>query len=192
MNMENKFFNLIDPLTNYIDSGKFFRQPLQWLYYLLGGICAFLPLHAIYIIIVSGILKFAAASAIFAILLVWIILCGVCLLCFLLWFNRAKKLPELLKNNSKFIAVPAVANFIQTFGEFFGLFTGIFGFLSMLILTVVDLPYFFYMVPTYPSIGSAFTMLIAGYITVVATRYLAELVLSIADIANNTARIANK
>ena len=189
--MYQKFFDIIKPLTDYIDSGKFFRQPLQWLYYVIGCLCALFPFYVIYELIDKYVFKYADGKETFALILVLLILIAVCFGSFLLWFNRAQKLPELLKPDSKFVAVPAVANFIQTSGEFYGLFLGVFGFLSSLILTLFD---FYVPIPFMTEVGFGATVMfpIVGYVIVVGCRYIAELVLSIADIANNTDKIANK
>lgn len=34
--MNNKYFNLLNPLLDLIDNGKFFYKPLKYFYYLLG------------------------------------------------------------------------------------------------------------------------------------------------------------
>lgn len=189
-NGAKNFFNLFDPVANYIDSGRVFRQPLQWLYYLIGGLCGILPLYAIYYIIDSRILKYAPGSVIFAVLLIWIILVVTCAVSLLLWFNRAKKLPSLLTDNSKFVAVPAIANLIQTFGEWIGIATALFGFPSCLIAALFASNYG---IPYVSELGvaGAFECVIVGYIYLIISRYLAELILSIAEIANNSKKIAD-
>ncbi len=186
-----KLFDLIKPLTDYIDSGKFFRQPLQWLYYAIGVLCALLPFYVIYEMADKYVFRYAEGKEMFALILILLGLFVVCFGSFLLWFNRAAKLPSLMHEDAKFVAVPAVANFIQTIGEFYGLFFGIFGFYACLILTIFD---YYLPLPMINETGIAAMIMfpIIGYIVVVGCRYIAELVLSIADIANNTDKIANK
>lgn len=191
--MEKNFFNLIDPVTDYIDSGKFFRQPLQWLYYIIGVLCACAPLYLLYELIDNRFFKYAEGKEIFAVILIWIVLAAVCLGCFLLWFNRAKKLSGILTPGSKFVAVPAVANFIQTLGEFYGLFVGVFGFICCLLMALFDIDFYMHgLFSPSASVLSAIIMAITGYVVIIVTRYIAELVLSIADIANNTDRLVKK
>ncbi|MBD5297979.1 MAG: hypothetical protein HDS21_07885 [Bacteroides sp.] len=191
--MDSKFFNLIRPLTNYIDSGRFFSQPLQCIYYVFGILCLLIPFYVIYELADWGFFSYANGKELLSFFVVIIGLLGVCILCFLLWFNRAEKLSTLLSPNSKFVAVPAVANLIQTGGEVFGIFMGVFGFYCSLFYLLLDTRFFFIPNDIYHlGIMGVIVMPIFGYVIVVGSRYLAELVLSIADIANNTDKIANK
>ncbi len=191
--MDSKFFTLIDPLFKYIDSGKFFRQPMQWLYYIIGVICLIAPLYLLYYLFDDNVFSYADGGECFAIILIWLVFAALCYGGFMLWFNRAGKLATILQPDSKFVAVPALANFIQTSGEFIGIFTGVFGFVSSIIISLFSTyiaRYAFHSFGGGESFISGLIMLITGYIIVIASRYVAELVLAIADIANNTDKIA--
>ncbi len=193
--MESKFFTVLDPVFKYIDSGKFFRQPLQWLYYLLGVLCLILPLYILGKAISSELFSYMSGSGIFTFLLIWVVMAGVSYGAFCLWFNRARRLKELLPTGSRFAAIPALANFIQTFGEFAGLYVGVFGFVASLLATLFQQPgmgYAFGDLPVGGGIMGAIYTLIAGYVIVVVSRFFAEMVLALADIANNCEKIADK
>lgn len=190
--MESNFFNLLKPLTDYIDSGRFFRQPLQWLYYVIGVLCVLSPLYLLYILIESRIFKYADGGDIFAIILILLIFSLVCFGGMLLWFARAKKLPELLPENSKFIAVPAFANFLQTTGEFLGLFIGVFGFLGGILCTLFGVGLGNEIPIIASSLPASILCVIYGFLTVVGFRVISELILAIADIANNAEKLTNK
>lgn len=188
--MDSKIFNLLKPLTDYIDSGRFFRQPFQWLYYLIGVLCVLSPLAFLYTLIESKVFRYADGGEIFAIILIWLIFGVVCVFGGLLWISRGKKLKELLPENSKFVALPCIANFIQTSGEFTGLFIGIIGFIGGVIGTIFGVGGHLPIVPA--TIPTSILSVIFGYLTIVFTRYVSELVLAIASIANNTEIIAKK
>lgn len=191
--MDSKFFTLIDPLFKYIDSGKFFRQPMQWLYYIIGVICLIAPLYLLYYLFDDNVFSYADGGECFAIILIWLVFAALCYGGFMLWFNRAGKLATILQPDSKFVAVPALANFIQTSGEFIGMFFGLFSFASSIIITLFSAGiarYAFGSLNAGSSLGTGIGMLLGGYIIVISSRYVAELVLAIADIANNTDKIA--
>ena len=190
--MNRGFFDLLKPLTDYIDSGNFFRKPFQWLYYTIGVLCAILPLYVLYLLLESRIFKYADGGDIFAIILIFFLFTAVCVMGFLLWFSRAKKLPELLPEGSKFVAVPGVANFIQTSGEFFGLLIGVFGFIGGILCSVFGLGLGRDIPILATSIPMSFLSLLYGYLIIIFTRYISELILSIADIANNVEKLTKK
>ena len=183
-------FNLLKPITDYIDSGRFFRQPFQWLYYFIGAVSALTPLYVLYILIESRIFKYAHGGDIFAIILIWVVFSACCVCGLFLWLRRGKQLKELLPENSKFIALPCICNFVQTSGEFFGLFIGIFGFVGGLLSNLFGIGQDFPLIAS--TIPACVFSLIMGYVVVVFSRYISELILAIASIANNTEKIANK
>lgn len=188
--LDHKFFHLLDPVTDYIDSGLFFRQPLKWLYYIIGVCIALAPLYVLYQLV--NAFEYLKGSMIFTSLLVWLILAATCVGGGLLWFNRAEKLSTLLPTGSKFVAIPAIANFIRTAGEFVGLFIGIFiPIASIIIMIFASNDYMMsrYLPVSY-SLLSVVMMIILGYLIVLISRYFAEMTLAIADIANKTDRIA--
>lgn len=114
---------------NWIDSGEFFRKPLQWLYILCGVISFCIPLVALYVFY-EGFAKQtshyikgwdAVAFWITGILLaITIIIFAI--YCFLFWFNRYKKLNLTFKKGDQIVAIPIWGHWIQTTFEFWGLF----------------------------------------------------------------------
>jgi len=189
----------LDPFFNYIDSGKFFRQPFKYLYYIIGVLCLIFPIYVLIKLIDSGIFSVFSASVIFAVILVWLLLVAVMIGLFMLWFNRAQRLNILLPEQTKFVAVPVLANFIQTLGEAVGLFVSVFGFVATLIVVLFSLasPEIQYVMgyvglPVGVSFMGAVYLLIVGVVIMLGSRFFSEMVLAIADIANKTDLIARK
>lgn len=183
--LDHKFFHLLDPVTDYIDSGRFFRQPLMWLYYIIGALTALFPLYALYVLCDEA--KWLDASDICRAIFLWLILTAVCVGLMLLMFNRASRLKTLMPTDSKFVAIPAIANIIRTFGEYFGIFIGVFYSLAVLFTLDSSLSY---MIGIYGGAVQFLYFIIAGFLLIVFTRFLSEAILAIAEIANKTDRIA--
>lgn len=181
--MDSKFLNFIDPVLKYIDSGSFFRQPFKWLYVLIGVCNIMLPISMIgkyfdYWDYLSG-------SAKFAMIIIILVALALAYVGFLIWYKRSQTLNLEAYNSSRFIAIPVIANLIQTIGEWFGIIVGVGGFICVLICLIFggnDLRYIL------PGEGQ-FTMLIGfpvlGYIAILFTRFLAENCLALASIANS-------
>lgn len=184
--LDHKFFHLLDPVTDYIDSGRFFRQPLMWLYYIIGVLTALVPFYAIYKF--ADLLKWLDGGDVFRAILVWLIFTAVCVGLMLLMFNRAGRLNALMPTDSKFVAIPAIANIIRTFGEYLGLFIGIFFPLAMIIAADSRIAYELDIYEA--SLAQFIYLIISGFLLIVFTRFLSEAILAIAEIANKTDRIA--
>ncbi len=181
-------------MLGYVDSGKFFRQPLQWVYYISGVLSVLIPI--VLLISLLNLMSGMPAKLVVMLILLWLVLVAVGIVVSVLWFKRAAKLKELLVEESKFVAIPALANFIQTAGEAFGLFYGVVGCAASLLVLIfgasAELPY--YIIEELPPLMNfGFTGIIvtpvAAYVFVVFTRFLAESVLALSDIANNCGHI---
>ena len=195
--MNNKLFAFFEPVWRFIDNGSFFREPFRWLYMAIAVLNLLFPLIVIFGAIGSGVFEYMSGGAIFAFVLVFILLIALGIMSFVLWMDRQKKLKVQLREENEFVAIPMVSHFIQTLGEWFGFYIGIFGCLSSLLFMLFGgdemlnrviganlLPW-----------GTGVVMLIIypimGFLIVVSGRLLAELYRALASIANNTKRISD-
>lgn len=195
--MDDKLLSFLDPVWRYIDNGSFFREPFRWLYIAIAALNLLFPFVVIFLSVESGIFKYMPGGAIFAFVLVFILLLALGAMSFLLWMNRQKKLKEMLHEKNEFVAIPMVSHFIQTLGEWMGFYIGIFGCVASLLFmlfgggdmmgrvigdSLLPLGTGIVMVIVYP---------IMGFLIVVSARLLAELYRALASIANNTKRISS-
>lgn len=189
--MDPRFFNFIDPVLKYIDSGSFFRQPFKWLYYIIGVLNFAIPVS--FIVSLSKISKYAESKMVFCMILFIIISLVLAYICCLLWIKRASSLNTDASKGARFIAIPIMANFIQTLGEWFGAWIGIGGFIfSILALLMGAGRAFEYMFDIDINFLVSLIFIVAGYLTVVIFRFWAELFLCTASIANSAQSIDNK
>ena len=175
--MNNKLFTFLDPLLGYIDNGRFFREPFRWLYVIFAVLNLLFPIAILVKVIDTGFFKFAEGKAIFAFILIFIILCGGAWGSYLLWMNRKNKLKEVIQEDNEFIAIPVVSHLTQTVG----------GTLCSLIIALLAANELQYVMPV--STGIFFLMPIYGFLIVVFARLLAELYRALAVIANNTKKL---
>lgn len=113
--MDNKLFAFLDKVWNYIDNGKFYREPFRWLYAVIAALNLLFPLYVIYM--ASRILKFLSGGEVFACVLIFLLFIFLGIMSAHLWFNRQKKVKEYLQEDNDFVAIPVVSHFIQTLGE---------------------------------------------------------------------------
>ncbi len=195
--MDDKLLSFLDPVWRYIDNGSFFREPFRWLYIAIAALNLLFPFVVIFLSVESGIFKYMPGGAIFAFVLVFILLLALGAMSFLLWMNRQKKLKEMSHETNEFVAIPMVSHFIQTLGEWMGFYIGILGCVASLLFmlfgggdmmgrvigdSLLPLGTGIVMVIVYP---------IMGFLIVVSARLLAELYRALASIANNTKRISS-
>lgn len=176
-----QFNSLLDPMFNYIDNGRLFRQPFMWLYYLLGVLFAI----GIFIGIIElfGDMKRMDASGKFGIILDAIIMLAACVFSVIYWFKRAPEVGKIVKPGSRFVAIPAVANLIRCLGEYTGILIGVGGFLLMLIAVLTEEYLGF-------SFGHILLVPVVGFIIVVISRCVSESMLAMVSIANDTHELA--
>ena len=185
--MNNKLFTFLAPLLGYIDNGRFFREPFRWLYVIFAVLNLLFPIAILVKVIDTGFFKFAEGKAIFAFILIFIILCGGAWASYLLWMNRKNKLKEVIQEDNEFIAIPVVSHLTQTVGEWLGLYIGVVGTLCSLIIALLAANELQYVMPV--STGIFVLMPIYGFLIVVFARLLAELYRALAVIANNTKKL---
>lgn len=190
MLMDNKFFTMIKPYLNYIDEGKLYKQPFRILYQVIAAVMLLVPFALLYQLIDMGIFKHGTAGMIVAFILIWLVVAAAGWFSFQLWWERAGQLSQTSQQGDDFVATPVVSNLLQTFGEWLGSYMAVVGFLATLIAMI-------FMGNTaglgvIPGISGGnglwglISFPIAGFITIVVFRWLAEMMRALVAIANNT------
>ena len=190
---DNKFFSFFEPVLKYIDTGKFFREPFRWLYAILAILNLLTSIVLLVMAINNDLFRYGGGRMIAAFILVWLVIAFVSWLGFQIWWNRREKVYAAATAHDDFVAIPVFSHFIQTFGEWAGMFVGIGGALLTLIAAIFlngDAS-MLRMMGTGAFFGSGSLIYIVlnpiyGFIIVVVTRAAAETFRALAAIANNT------
>lgn len=190
--MNNKFFTFLDPVLEFIDNGSFFRKPFRWLYAILAGLNLLIPIGVLAAAVNNNVFDFEA-KFIIAFLLLFLIVCVLSWFGFQIWWNRRDKVDISSKKDDEFVAIPVFSHFLQTGGEWLGMFVGVGGFCLSLV-AIIFLGAYAPMLGESLGIGSligggfgaCLLFPIYGFLIVVATRVLAELYRALTSIANNT------
>lgn len=188
--MDNTFFTLIKPLLNKIDNGELFRKPFSWLYIALAILSLIYPFI---------ILSYAVKEHVFdndlgvLFMLIWVFTLFAGWISFQLWWDRKNVISKLTGPKDHYVATPVFGHFVQTLGEMLGLWVAIVGFGISLVAGIffsdrsgASLFYSLDMDFLYMGWAGIIIMPIIGFIIIVITRYLAELITTFASIANNT------
>lgn len=133
---DNKFFSFFEPVLKYIDTGKFFREPFRWLYAILAILNLLTPIVLLVMAINNDLFRYGGGRMIAAFILVWLVIAFVSWLGFQIWWNRREKVYAAATAHDDFVAIPVFSHFIQTFGEWAGMFVGIGGALLTLIAAI--------------------------------------------------------
>jgi hypothetical protein len=188
--MQEKLLKFIEPFLSYIDSGKLFRKPFSWLYAILAILNIALPFYLLYVAIDNHVFS-GPAKAIFAFILVWLVIVLACWVGFQIFWNRKDKVLTTSAEGSEFPATPVIAHLIQTLGEWNGAFVAIVGCGVSLFGAIFlgdEAGYLSYQLGL--PFGSGFWGIILfpliGFLIIVVTRFIAEQCRALAAIANNT------
>lgn len=179
--------NSINPVLRYIDSGKFFREPFKWVYYILGVLNVIIPYKLIAMISEYG--RYLDGKYMTCLVLLTIISIPFAFYGAMLWIKRGNELKRDAGDGSRFIAIPIVANFVQTSGEWLGYLMGVGGFITALMLLLFGGRELGYFLPMDVNPLSLIAFPICGFLIVVFARFIAESFLALASIANNTQSI---
>jgi hypothetical protein len=185
----NKLFTFMNPILEYIDNGRFFREPFRWLYVIFGVFNLLFPIGILTQAVNMKIFD-ADGKIIVAFLLMFIILCCGAWGSYLFWMNRKRQLKAIIKEEDEFVAIPVVSHLIQAFGEWIGLYIGIIGTLCAIIITLFSASYGLdrllnQFIP-FPSGVVIAICPLYGFLIIVFARLWAELCRALAAIANNT------
>ncbi|MCF0205234.1 MAG: hypothetical protein HUK12_08115 [Muribaculaceae bacterium] len=203
-------------LLRMIDSGVFFKKPMQWLY-LLTGILSFLP-PLCCIVIFFAISKIVSpymegwGEALFYIMMFLLVVVSIILgyFSFLFWQHRSNRLGNAIKDYDDISALPVWGHYLQTSFEYWGLFSVIvpaigfiaiflYAFLSFNTYIFANLGYEFFHIGSEMGdyfaglIGALVTLAfiilglcILGYVMVLISHVIGENIRIKANIANDT------
>lgn len=189
--MDNKFFAFFEPVWDYIDNGKFYREPFRLLYVIMAVLNALFPLWVIYEAVDSGVFDYISGGAVFAMILAFLVLIFLGAMSFCLWFNRQEKVKNSLHEDHEFVAIPVVSHFIQTLGEWFGFYLGVGGCLISFLFTIFGQnDSLGNLIPVGTSVLMIIMYPVTGFLIVVTGRLIAEIYRALASIANNTKKFA--
>ena len=186
--MNSKFFTFIAPFLRSIDSGRLFRKPFSWLYVIIAFVHLLIPVIAFVRMEDSNFFEYYAAAA----SMILVVITFTCWISFQIWWNRRKSILEVSSDGDDFVATPVFAHFIQTTGESIGTFLAVGGTLSSLVAFIIIGRQGFDYLENFGGdlfeAGAAVILLfpVYGYLTILVTRYFAELIRALASIANNT------
>jgi len=184
-----KILSYLNLGIDFVDSGRFFRNPFKWIYYLIGIANFAIPFMLITDLINKS--KWMGGKDIFMLVLLIIFSLAVAFITCYWWIKRGNSLTVDAKAGSRFVAIPMIANITQTAGEVVGIWVGVFGFLVVLVALLFAGSYELDGVSGY-GIWGLVIFPIVGYLIVLFSRFLAELYLALASIANNTRSIDDK
>jgi len=191
--MNNAFFTFIKPVLAFVDDGRFFRRPFSWLYLVLAILNLILPIYILVTSIDNNVFDMSG-GAIVTFFLVWLVLVFTCWLGFQLWWDRSSIVSRVTKSDEDYIATPVFSHFIQTAGEWLGLFYALVGFAFALFATIIigdnatilsmrmDLGFLD------AGIENIILKPVYGFLLVVVFRVIAEIFRALTAIANNTKR----
>jgi hypothetical protein len=186
----NPLFTFSNPYFEYISKGKLFNL----VYIVMAVINLILPFYIIYKVIDSGFFRNAEAKFVFAFILMWFVIIFSCWVGSLLWWNRRKKVKDVVE--SEFIATPVFSDIIQTFGEWMGTMIGIIGAGGGLLASIFlgkDVNDLFSVIGfEFMQFGILAVVMgpVIGFIIIILFRFLAEQLRIVAALANNTKEIS--
>lgn len=194
--MDNRLFAFFDSLWDYIDNGKFYRNPFRLLYIAIASLNLLFPIHVIYTTVKSGVLEYISGIKVFAFIFIFFLMVFLAFMSFHLWINRQKKIKEHFGNDNEYIVIPIVSHFIQTLGEWLGFYFGIGGCVISLVFVIFGFNDYIIgeavgnsLLPMGTGLVTVVIYPIMGFLIVVAGRLIAEIFRVLTSIANNTKKI---
>lgn len=193
--MDGMFFNFIKPYLAYIDSGKFYKKPFEWLHVFFAVVSLLFPVVIFIYMASNGLFSLPAKIVVMCVLMFIVMIFGGWI-SFQIWWDRRKKVTAVVKEGDDFIVVPVFSKFIQTAGESFGTNLAIIGFFIPLITTIFmgdEIAMFASQIGMgssclFGGIPSMITLPIAGFFVIIVTKLQVELFQALVSIANNTKR----
>jgi len=196
--MKNRFLSFISPVLRVIDNGKFFREPLRWLYFFLALLNFLMPLAVIYYAVTFSDSLLDGFLFFLGFFLLFIVVCFTSWVGFQIWWNRAESIKMFSSEGDENFATIAFSHFLQTLGEWLGFIVALNGFFGGLFLLLGELVSYFIGGEGLPlgmiGMGSYVYFLIllgplSGFLLIVITRFLAEQIRALASVANHTRKL---
>jgi len=192
---DNKFMGFIKPLLDLIDNGVIYRKGF-WVFYLLHAIASlFIPLFLLAFAIDIGIFRYQSFDILLCFALIWVSIAFSFWLGFQVFLNRMEKIDTLFTKDCDFVAIPLIADYIKTAGEFIGIVTiSLFPCFILLVIVAYDIAK-----STIPNIHVGITVVfipiflaILGYVIMSVAKFCAEIIIAFASIANNTKSLTKR
>ncbi|MCL1857123.1 MAG: hypothetical protein FWF84_05755 [Kiritimatiellaeota bacterium] len=190
--------SVVSVALEYIDSGKFFRTPVKWLYILIALLNVCFPFYLLYWLIKllnTPYIKITAWQGI-VMLLAWAIFLAGGIVVALLWWKRKDQLSALTAAGDDFPVTPIFAHLLRTSGEMFGFYVGVvFCLISLLIMVLAsssDIGQLVFGGLVGNSVVTVLSMPVIGYLIILVSRFLSEGIYALAATASNTKKIAAK
>ena len=117
--------NVVGFIANFIDNGKFFREPIVNLYRIMG-IVTLIICFSIPILCGSAEIFKLAGEDFLNIAVFYILMYAIGIIGLFFWLNRANMLRSKIRSGSDIVVMPIIADFIQTCAEWTGLFIMLF------------------------------------------------------------------
>jgi hypothetical protein len=187
---ESPFFVFARPYLDFTGKGKLYGV----FYFVMAAASLVIPFAVIAKAIDSGVFDYGGAKFAFVFILSWLVIAFACWIGFQIWWNRRKNIAALAA--SEFIATPAFAELLQTFGEWLGTLTGIIGAGAGLIAVLFygdEADFLFSAIGlNFPLFGAmaVITGPVTGFFIILISRFLAEQLRLWAALVNNTKEIA--
>jgi hypothetical protein len=190
-----KYLNFYKPFLEYIDSGKFFRNPFSWLYAIFAALNLLVPIVVLYFAFEVHWFSMGG-SYVFGFLLFWIVLIIASWLACQIWWNRRKAVAAQMDMGEEFVATPAFCHYLQTFGEALGSWVAIVGAGSGLVTWLIIRGGEMESLLPIPFVGAILgggllyivLMPVYGFIIIVSFRFVSEQCKALVTIARNTKR----
>jgi len=186
----SKVTGFIKPVLDLIDNGVIYRKGF-WVFYLLHATASLLiPLFLLILAIAIDIFKYQSFGGMLCLILIWLFIAFSFWLGFQVFWNRMDKIDALFKKDCDFVAIPLIADYIKTAGEFIGVVT-VSSVPCFILLGIVASDFTRTIIPVANTgiIAIVFTPIfvaIWGYVTMLVAKFCAESITAFASIANNT------
>ena len=181
----------IAPCLAFIDNGSMFRRPFQWLYLVIAALNIVWPLYLLYVAIKMNVFQMPFKYGV-AFIVVWLLLLIGAWISVQIWWDRSKKVLQASSEGDEFVATPAVSHFIQTLGEWAGIWVGLIGpvvaILAMAMLGDENMSLL--SMTGFGFVGAGITGILLlpvyGFLIMAFARFLAETWRALVTIAKNT------
>ena len=185
--------SLIEKITGVVDSADFYREPVVYLYRVIG-VLNLLPFFALAYFLFFGDDGFGSfgrymAGGIINKLVFLIIFALASIYGLLFWINRSNCLRAKVQNGSDIVVILIVADFVQTVAEWYGLLIAIFAPIVLIYMGVLGqlfisggTGYFYFLLG---AIGMIVVSEIIAYVIISGGHFFAETMRAIATITNN-------
>ncbi|MFI3331739.1 MAG: hypothetical protein R3Y38_08055 [Rikenellaceae bacterium] len=179
--------NLLNPVMNFLNNGDVFKQPISFIYLLFALASALSPFYLLYEIIDSGFFRHANAAAFFGFFFIFIVLLITAIFSFRYWLERSSNIQDISDSKSEYVGTPVLTSLIQHIGEWAGVTLATAGTLIVIIGTFTAPEILYYLdLPSGALVGAILSCIITGFVIILVTRVLAELIRALTSIANNT------